>query len=152
MKMTPISWQSACTAIASEEEEPPVIMMARSASIMRFAVARAASAFVCVSPETKVTFLPLIPAPVSAFEELNRRLLEAGEDPNRYNPRGGHSHTTPIHQAALQGHAEVVRVLAEHGARLDLRDTIYHGTPLGWAVHGGRNDVAEYLRSLGASQ
>src|SRR5256885_806654 len=32
--------------------------------------------------------------------EIVRQLLDAGEDPNRYNPVGGHSHTTPLHQAA----------------------------------------------------
>lgn len=32
--------------------------------------------------------------------EIVRLLLDAGEDPNRYNPVGGHSHTTPLHQAA----------------------------------------------------
>jgi hypothetical protein len=48
-----------------------------------------------------------------------RLLLDAGEDPNRYNPVGGHSHTTPLHQAASAGHDEVVRLLVERGARLD---------------------------------
>jgi hypothetical protein len=36
--------------------------------------------------------------------EIVRLLLDAGEDPNRYNPVGGHSHTTPLHQAAGGGH------------------------------------------------
>jgi len=36
--------------------------------------------------------------------EIVRLLLDAGEDPNRYNPVGFHSHSTPIHQAALAGH------------------------------------------------
>jgi len=35
--------------------------------------------------------------------EIVRLLLDAGEDPNRYNPVGGHSHTTPLHQAAGEG-------------------------------------------------
>ena len=26
-------------------------------------------------------------------------LLDAGEDPNRYNPEGHHAHATPLHQA-----------------------------------------------------
>ena len=69
MKMTPISWQRPCTATASAEDEPPVIMIAPSFSIIRLAVARAASALVWVSPVTKATFLPLTPAPVSSLEE-----------------------------------------------------------------------------------
>lgn len=82
--------------------------------------------------------------------EAVRRLLDAGEDPNRYNPRAGHAHTTPIHQAAWNAHMDVVRLLVERGARLDLRDTIYQGTPLGWAVYSKREDIAAYLRDQGA--
>ncbi len=33
-----------------------------------------------------------------------RLLLDAGEDPDRYNPEGCHSHSTPLHQAASRGH------------------------------------------------
>jgi hypothetical protein len=80
--------------------------------------------------------------------EVVRLLLDAGEDPNRYNPEGSHAHSTPLHQAALGGHEGVVRLLAKRGARLDMQDTIYHGTPLGWALHGGRDEVAQLLRRL----
>ena len=69
--------------------------------------------------------------------QIVRLLLDAGEDPNRYNPASNHPHTTPLHQAVLGGHEAVVRLLVEHGARLDIRDTIWQGTPLGWALHGG---------------
>jgi hypothetical protein len=77
-------------------------------------------------------------------------LLDAGEDPDRYNPDGLHSHSTPLHQAALAGHHEVVRVLVGRGARLDLKDKLWLGTPLGWARHGERKAVAEYLTMHGA--
>lgn len=69
--------------------------------------------------------------------ECLRALLDAGEDPNRYNPACCHAHATPLHQAALGGHFAAVRLLIEHGARLDFRDSIYDSTPLGWAEHGG---------------
>ncbi len=82
--------------------------------------------------------------------EVVRVLLDAGEDPNRYNPEGTHRHSTPLHQAALAGHEEVVQLLVSRGARLDIRDTIYEGTPLGWALHAGRKEVADYLRAQGA--
>jgi uncharacterized protein (TIGR02246 family) len=52
--------------------------------------------------------------------DIVRLLLDAGEDPNRYNPDGLHSHSTPLHQAALAGHDAVVRLLVERGARLDI--------------------------------
>jgi ankyrin repeat protein len=80
-------------------------------------------------------------------------LLDAGEDPNRYNLEGNHAHTTPLHQAVLGGHEAVARLLVERGARLDVRDTIWEGTPLGWALYGGGRahaGMAECLRSLGA--
>ena len=86
--------------------------------------------------------------------EIVRLLLDAGEDPNRYNLEGNHAHATPLHHAVLGGHEAVVRLLVEHGARLDIRDTIWQGTPLGWAVHGGGKahpQMAECLRSLGAT-
>ncbi len=82
--------------------------------------------------------------------DVVRLLLDAGEDANRYNPEGCHSHSTPLHQAVAADHAGVVRLLADRGARLDLRDRIYEGTPLGWALHLDRREIAAYLRSLGA--
>jgi ankyrin repeat protein len=85
--------------------------------------------------------------------QIVRLLLDAGEDSDRYNPASNHPHTTPLHQAVLGGHEAVVRLLVARGARLDIRDTIWNGTPLGWALHGGGSAQAEMaacLRSLGA--
>jgi hypothetical protein len=79
--------------------------------------------------------------------EIVRALLDAGEDPNRYNPVGFHSHSTPLHQAALAGHDGVVRLLIERGARLDLKDTLWQGTPADWARHEGRAAMEAFLRS-----
>ena len=77
--------------------------------------------------------------------EIARLLLDAGEDPNRYNPVGGHSHTTPLHQAAGAGHYAVVRLLVERGARLDLKDILWRATPADWARHAGRTEIEAYL-------
>ena len=82
--------------------------------------------------------------------EVVRLLLEAGESPDRYNPDGYHSHATPLHHAALAGHLETVRVLVERGARLDLKDRLYRGTPLDWARYAERERIAEYLQEHGA--
>ncbi len=79
--------------------------------------------------------------------EIVRLLLEAGEDPNRYNPVGGHSHTTPLHQAAGAGYNELVRLLVERGARLDLKDILWQATPADWARHAGRTEIEVYLRA-----
>ena len=39
-------------------------------------------------------------------------------------------------------HLEVVKLLVEYGADLDLKDTIHQGTPLGWAEHMGHDEIA----------
>ncbi len=77
--------------------------------------------------------------------EIVRLLMDAGEEPNRYNPVGAHAHSTPLHQAALGGHDAVVRLLVERGARLDLKDTLWQATPEGWARHAEKTEIAEYL-------
>ena len=73
-------------------------------------------------------------------------LLDAGVDPSQYNPEGFHAHSTPLHQAVWSNREEVVRLLVERGARLEMRDLIYDGTPLDWAVYGERTEIADYLR------
>lgn len=80
--------------------------------------------------------------------EIVRILLDAGEDPNRYNPVGGHSHCTPLHQAAGYGTLELARLLVERGARVDMKDVLWKGTPADWAHHVGRTEMEAYLRPL----
>jgi hypothetical protein len=82
--------------------------------------------------------------------DIVRLLLDAGEDPNRYNPDGFHSHATPLHHAVSAGHDAVVRLLVERGARLEIKDTIYHGTPLGWERYAKQTEIEKYLRGQGA--
>lgn len=77
--------------------------------------------------------------------DIVRLLLDAGEDPSRYNPIGFHSHSTPLHQAAFAGHYDVVRLLVERGARMDMKDTLWQGTPANWARHGHQTDIENYL-------
>jgi ankyrin repeat protein len=78
-------------------------------------------------------------------------LLDAGEDPNRFNPPGTHAHSVPLHQAVAAGHLDVVKILIEKGARLDIEDKIHRGTPLGWAKYCNQPEIAEYLVNLGRS-
>ncbi len=80
--------------------------------------------------------------------DIVRLMVDAGEDPNRFNPVGAHSHSTPLHQAAGNGHLETVKLLIERGAKTDTKDILFGGTPAEWAQYGGRKEVEEYLRSL----
>ncbi|GAA3960401.1 ankyrin repeat domain-containing protein [Mucilaginibacter dorajii] len=64
-------------------------------------------------------------------------LLSIGAPVNGYpeNKEGFHSHATPLHQAVSSGSLAAVKLLVEAGARLDVPDKVYGGTPLGWAQY-----------------
>jgi len=100
------------------------------------------------SATTAERHLALVIASQIGWTDVVRMLLDAGEDPNRYNPIGGHSHTTPLHQAALIGSEALVRLLLEHGANPNVRDLMWEGTPADWARHEGHAEVEAYLRGL----
>jgi peptide-methionine (S)-S-oxide reductase len=80
--------------------------------------------------------------------EAARICLDAGADLNRYLII--HSHSTAAHQAAVNDDVAMLRLLAERGAKLDVRDTMWNGTPLGWAIHTRQPAAENYLRSIGA--
>jgi ankyrin repeat protein len=104
------------------------------------------------SADAETRHRALVLAAQQGHAEIVGLLLDAGEDPNRFNPSGNHAHSTPMHQAALAGRESVVQLLVERGARIDIEDTIHHGTPLGWAEHGGQAAIADYLRQRGGTQ
>ena len=72
-------------------------------------------------------------------------LLGRVADPSAYSPDAFHPHATPLHHAVDSGSLDAVRLLVEAGARTDVADRIYRGTPLDWAIHLGRDDIADYL-------
>lgn len=74
-------------------------------------------------------------------------LLAAGADAAACNPPGFHAHSTPLHQAAVQGCQDVAELLIEHGASPAALDTVFHGTPAGWARHAGHSSLADWLDS-----
>ena len=102
--------------------------------------------------DTKERHVAISLAAQHGHTEIVGVLLDAGEDPNRYNPDGCHSHSTPLHQAIASDQPGVVRLLVERGARTDIRDTVYDGTPLGWADYCQRPVIAQWLRSHGVER
>jgi hypothetical protein len=62
-----------------------------------------------------------------------------------------YSHATALHHAVYSGSLDAVRVLVERGADLGAKDTVYGGTPLGWAEFGKHAEIADYLRERGGS-
>jgi len=52
-----------------------------------------------------------------------------------------------LHQAALAGHEDVVHLLVQRGAKVELKDTVWQGTPADWAKHEKRAAIESFLRS-----
>ena len=69
-----------------------------------------------------------------------KALLEAGANPNAGQPHGA-----PLHQAALNGHLDAVKLLLERGADAYWRDPHYNGDALGWACAGSENGSGNYV-------
>lgn len=80
--------------------------------------------------------------------EAARLCLAAGADVNAFLLV--HRHSLPIHQAAVNDDVPMLRLLVEHGARLDIRDTLWNATPLGWAIHTKKPAAEAYLRTAGS--
>ena len=89
--------------------------------------------------------IALVAAALNGKAKALLKLLELGIDLNAYSA-GIHTHATALHHAVDSGSLEAVKVLVEAGARLDTRDKVYNGTPLDWAEHEGRSEIANYLR------
>src|SRR5882757_196877 len=56
-----------------------------------------------------------------------------------------HRGETGLHWAALGAHVEIVKLLLEHKAPVDVEDETWSGTPLGWALHGWQNPSPEIV-------
>jgi ankyrin repeat protein len=76
--------------------------------------------------------------------EAARLSLQSGANPDRFSSQ--HRHSQPLHQAALHDNVALVEMLISYGARLDVVDTLWGGTPLGWAWHGGNQHVIACLQ------
>jgi ankyrin repeat protein len=67
-------------------------------------------------------------------------LIELGFDVN------ARSRTAPLHEAAMRGNLEVIRLLLDHGADPNIHDTGYDATPAGWAEHHGQHEAQQALQ------
>ena len=54
---------------------------------------------------------------------------------------------TPLHEAAMQGDVEAVRMLLEAGADASIRDPDHHSPPIGWALHLENPETIALLES-----
>lgn len=71
-------------------------------------------------------------------------MLACGFDANQKDNEG----VTALHQAAMAGRAEAVRVLIAHGASVNALDGMFAGSPLLWAAEGwshGSGSGVDYL-------
>ena len=76
-------------------------------------------------------------------------LLEKGANPNALWAHGD-ADVTPLHLAASQGHAEVVRALLNVGADPEIRDSKHDGNALGWAEFFKKPEIVQLLRDRAA--
>ncbi len=96
------------------------------------------------TPESRRNALSLAVAHGNA--DIVRMLLDSGESADQFNAPGFHAHSTLLHQAVVSDHLEIVRILVERGANLGTRDTIYGGSPVGWAEHLDRPGILAFFR------
>ena len=82
----------------------------------------------------------------AADPESVRRLIVAGESPNRYHPGWL---TTPLFWAIRRGDADLVTFLLDHGA--DIEDRADEGeSPLMIAARDGQHEIVRLLIDRGA--
>lgn len=98
-----------------------------------------------LTPRRQEAQLMLALAVINDQVDAARSALEAGADVNAFLPI--HEHSTALHQAALTDDPELLALLVSHGARRDIKDTVWNGTPLDWAIHEQRPLARAFLES-----
>jgi len=58
--------------------------------------------------------------------------------------------TTALFKAAERGNVEVTKVLLDHGAEVNIKDTFYGATPISWALQNDHLDVVRLLLQKGS--
>jgi ankyrin repeat protein len=67
--------------------------------------------------------------------EVVRLMLDCGWP---VDARGQHQ-ATPLHWAAFHGNDKMAQAILRMGPPLEVTDADFHGTPLGWAIHGSEH-------------
>lgn len=86
----------------------------------------------------------LIEAAWNGWSEIVQTMLDAGFPIDHLATHGGH---TALHAACWKGYADIADFLVKRRAPLEVVETTYQATPIGWAIHGSmfaRGD-GEYL-------
>jgi hypothetical protein len=78
--------------------------------------------------------------------EAARACLDAGADINA--PLPVYKHCKALHQAAVNNDIAMLELLTERGADLQARDSLWNGTPLGWAAHNGKGEAKAFLLGI----
>jgi len=89
----------------------------------------------------------LIAAARKSNVEAVRDLLAKGADPNAKTPYGA----TPLFFACDRGSLEIVKILVERGADVNVKDTFYNSTAVGWAVSKNHVAIVKLLLEKGAN-
>ncbi len=53
--------------------------------------------------------------------------------------------TAPLHEAAMRGNLQMIRLLLAHGADPTVHDRSFDSTPAGWAAHHNQTEAEQYL-------
>ncbi len=98
------------------------------------------------TPQHDLIERALIYAVVHNHLDIVEALLQAGATGDRLvAPSVGITERTALHEAANRGHREIVDLLLSRGVYTGVVEPQWGGTPAGWALHGGHDEIAELL-------
>jgi hypothetical protein len=75
-----------------------------------------------------------------------KALLDKGASVNSKTPYG----QTPLFFACDRGYTDIVKLLVDRGADVNVEDTFYHANPISWAARKNHNDIVLLLLDHGA--